>query len=174
MVVGIAKTPAARRVFEDRFAAALQAQGIAAEPSYRLVGDETLDSARFDAAIHRAHCDGVLVTRVVDETVVRTYYPPTGYPPLGPYVGAPWAYRGGWYSYYEWGYSWVGTPGYTIENKVVNFETNLYRVSDGRLVWSALSREWLALSDTPTSEIEPFVRQLTAALVRSQIVAEDR
>ena len=50
------------------------------------------------------------------------------------------------------------SPGYTVENQVVNFETNLYRVSDGRLVWSTLSRERLELSEAPGERIDPFVR----------------
>ncbi|MBL8979983.1 MAG: hypothetical protein JNM53_16325, partial [Gemmatimonadetes bacterium] len=49
MVIGVGATPTIRRGFEDRFVAALQAQGIVAEPSYRLVGDGSLDSARTSA-----------------------------------------------------------------------------------------------------------------------------
>ncbi len=177
MVIGIAQSPTMRRLFEDRFAAALKAQGIEAEPSYRLVGDGNLDSARVRAEMHATGCDGVFVTRIVDQTTVRTYYPPTP-----SYVGAP--YRHGWYGsypsyghyswygYYSLGYSYLGTPGYTVENQVVNFETNLYRVSDGQLVWSALSQEWLAQSDTPGTEVDPFVRQLVSALLSSRIVAK--
>src|SRR5574338_1636919 len=64
MVIGIGNSLTIRRAFEDRFVAALQAQGIVAEPSYRLVGDEILDSARTRAEMHRTGCDGVFLTRI--------------------------------------------------------------------------------------------------------------
>jgi len=173
MVIGIARNATVRRVFEDRFTAALRAQGIEAEPSYPLVGDGNLDSARLGSDMHRTGCDGVFVTRIVDQTTVRTYYWPTA-----AYLGGPWAapgqYRFGWYGYYWLGYSYAGAPGYTVENQVVNFETNLYRVADGQLVWSALSQEWLGLSETPGTEVVPFVRQLVSALLDSRIVARRR
>lgn len=177
MVIGIANTPTSRRLFEDRFAAALQALGIEAEPSYPLVGDGSLDSARVSAEMHETRCDGVFVTRIVDQKTVRTYYPPTP-----AYLGGPYRYgwhgtypsygHYSWYGYYSLGYSYLGAPGYTIENQVVNFETNLYRVSDGQLVWSALSQEWLAESDTPGAEVDPFARQLVSALLNSRVVAK--
>jgi hypothetical protein len=173
MVIGIARNATDRRVFEDSFTAALRAQGIEAEPSYPLVADGNLDSARLGSDMHRTGCDGVFVTRIVDQTTVRTYYPPTAGHLGGPWA-APWQYRGGWYGYYSLGYSYVGAPGYTVENQVVNFETNLYRVADGQLVWSALSREWLEVSETPGPEVEPFVRQLMSALLDSKIVTRPR
>ncbi|MDX2057213.1 MAG: hypothetical protein SFV24_05375 [Gemmatimonadales bacterium] len=165
MIIGIATTPAIRRAFEDRFAAALKAQGIEAEPSYPLVGDGNLDSARVSAAMHRTGCDGVFVTRLVDQKTVTTYYPP-----IPSHLGAPSAYYYGWYGYYSLGYSYLGAPGYTIQSQVVHFETNLYRVSDDHLVWSALSREWLDQSQTPGEEVDPFVRQLVSGLVRTRVV----
>lgn len=170
MVIGIGNNPTIRRSFEDRFTAALKAQGIDAEPSYRLVGDGKLDSARTSTEMHQTGCDGVFVTRIVDQKTVRTYYPPTSSYVGAPYIGAPQAYRYGWYGYYGLGYSYATTPGYTVENQVVNLETTLYRVADGQLVWSALSQEWLGQSDIPGSEVDPLVRQLISALVDSKVV----
>ena len=177
MVIGIAKSPTSRRLIEDRFAAALKALGIEAEPSYPLVGDGNLDSARVSAEMHETGCDGVFVTRIVDQKTVTTYYPSTP-----SYLAAPHRYgwygsypsygHYSWYGYYSLGYSYLGGPGYSVENQVVNFETNLYRVSDGQLVWSALSQEWLAQSETPDTELDPFVRQLVSALLNSKVVAK--
>ncbi len=158
MVVGVGKTPTARRVFEDRFSAALKAIGVEAVPSYPYVGDVGLDSAAVTRQMHEAHCDAVFVTRLVDRKTVRGYSSPA----------VP--HYGGWYDYYSRSYAYAAAPGYTVENQVVNFETNLYRVSDGRLVWSALSREWLELSETPGDDSAPFVRALVAALVKSNAV----
>lgn len=167
MVINVAKNPTVRRVFEDRFAARLKAQGIDAVPSYRLVGDAGLDSARADMEIHKNHCDGVLVTRVLDQKTVRTYYPPSSaYRPRSSY------YRG-WYNYYSLGYGYITTPGYTVERQLVHMETNLYRVSDGLLAWSALSRTWLQRSDAPGDEVDPIVRQLVQALSKESVVVRD-
>jgi hypothetical protein len=174
MVIGVANTPTIRRSFEDRFVAALKAQGIDAEPSYRLVGDGNLDSARTSAEMRRTGCDGVFVTRIVDQTTARTYYPPTSSYAGAPYLGAPHAYRHGWYGYYGLGYAYASTPGYTVESQVVNLETTLYRVADGELVWSALSQEWLGQSDIPGSEVASLVRQLIRALVDSRVVVPRR
>lgn len=180
MVIGVGTTPTIRRSFEDRFVAALQAQGIVAEPSYRMVGDERLDSARTSAEMHRTGCDGVLVTRIVDQQTVTTYYPPTpSYAGLS-YVWGPPVYRRGWYGYSGWygyygsGYSYATSPGYTVAHQVVNLETALYRVADGQLVWSALSQEWRGQTDIPGSEIEPLVRQLVGALLDSRVVSSRR
>lgn len=174
LVIGVANTPTIRRSFEDRFVAALKAQGIDAEPSYRLVGDGNRDSARTSAEMHRSECDGVFVTRIVDQRTVKTYYPPTSSYAGAPYLGAPRAYRYGWYGYYGLGYAYASTPGYTVENQVVNLEPTLYRVADGQLVWSALSQEWLGQSDIPGSEVAPLVRQLIRALVDSRVVVPRR
>lgn len=167
MVIGVENNPASRRIFEDRFAAALQAEGIDAKQSYPYVGEGGVDSARACAAMHEEECDGVFVTRLVDQKTVKTVYPPTT-----SYVGGPSPFYRDWYGYFTRGYTYVTTPGYTVENQVVYFETNLYRLSDGKLVWSALSREWLGQSGTPADEIDPFVGQLVDALVESTIVTK--
>jgi hypothetical protein len=165
MVINVTKSPTVRRTFEDRFAAALGAQGIDAVPSYRLVGDADLDAAQANMEIHKAHCDGVFVTRVVDQKTVKRYYSPAAYRYVPPAV-----YRDGWYSYYSLGYAYATAPGY-VESQLVSMETNLYRVQDGALVWSALSRSWLQQSATPGDEIEPVVHELVRGLSSAAIIA---
>lgn len=165
MVIGIAGTPTARRIIEDRFAAALRAEGVTGEPSYALVGDEGLDSARTSAAMHRTGCDAVLVARIVDQKTVTTFHSqvPATY-------GVPWQYRLGWYNYYDLGYAYLGSVPFSHEDQVVNFETNLYRVADGQLVWSALSQEWLGRLESPPAGVEHYVRQLVSALRTARVV----
>lgn len=167
MVINVAKNATVRRAFEDRFASALKSRGIDAVPSYQLVGDVglDLDSTHTSMEMHKNHCDGVFVTRVVDEKTVKTYYPPTT-------RTVPRSYYGGWYSYYSRGYEYVTTPGYAVQNQIVNMETNLYRVSDGALVWSALSRTWLQESDTPGDETNQVVRQLVRGLSNTKIISQ--
>jgi hypothetical protein len=166
MVIGVAQNASIRRVFEDTFVAALNKEGVAAVTSYSAIGDGQLDSTRIMSALQQAGCDGVFLTRLVDKKTVDTYYPPTT-----TYVGAPSAYYGGWYGYYSTSYAYTSSPGYTVQNEVINLETNLYRVSDAKLVWSALSESWLEQQyDNPGKEIKPFVDQLVYALVKNKVI----
>ena len=169
MVLGAAPKPGVRRMFEDTFVASLQAQGISATPSYTLLGDGQLDSLKIESVISQGAFDGVFVTRLVDKQTVETYYPPTS-----TYVGAPSAYYGGYYGYYSTGYSYMSSPGYTVQNQVVNLETNLYRVSDGKLAWSALSQSWLEQAADPSTEIRPFVQQLVYGLESSKVITKSK
>jgi len=165
MVIAVAGTPSSRRVIEDRFVAALRADGAVAEPSYMLVGDQGLDSARTSAAMHRTGCDAVLVARIVDQKTITTYHPPS---PAS--FGPPWQYRLGWYGYFDLGYAYLGSAPFTHENQVVSFETNLYRVGDDRLVWSALSQEWLGRLESPPTGVEHYVRQIVSAMRTSRLI----
>lgn len=168
MVVAVGRTPRERRLYEDAFVTSLKAKGVDAMPSYPAVGDERVDSASVDTAMHRMGCDGIVVSRVVDRQTVQRYYPPVpvGYGFGRTYYGLPGAYAGGWWPYYSLGYAYASTPGYTVTNQRVSVESNLYRQADGRLVWSGLSREWVSESDAPGAEIGPMVRQLSEELVR--------
>ena len=169
MVIGIAQKVSARRTFENAFVAALQKQGIQAVASYSVVGEGQLDSAQVVASLIQNGCDGAFVTRLVDKKTVETYYPPTT-----TYV-APVSYGyGGWYGYYSTGYAYQSSPGYTVENQVINLETNLYRISDAKLVWSALSQSWLDQATDPMSEIAPFVQQLVYSLESSKVVTKSK
>lgn len=78
----------------------------------------------------------------------------------------------GWYNNNYSGYGYVTTPGYAVERQLVNMETNLYRVLDGMLVWSALSRTWLQRSDAPGDEVNPIVRQLVGVLSRESVIVK--
>lgn len=167
MVLGVAKSPSMRRTFEETFVGALQKEGVEAMISYPLTGDFPLDSATVTAKILESGCDGIFVTRVVDRKTVETYYPPTT-----TYIAAPAPYYGGWYGYSSMGYAYESSPGYTVQSQVINLETNLYRVSDAKLVWSALSESWLEQSDNPAAQIGPFVDQLVYGLTKSKIVAK--
>ncbi len=169
MVIGVAHNSSVRRIFEDTFASALQGEGVRAMTGYSVLGDGRLDSAMVWDAIQKTGCDGIFVTRLVDKQTVQTYYPPTTTA-----VAVPAPYYGGWYGYYATGYAYTTMPGYTVENQVINLETTLYRVADGKLVWSALSQSWLEQAPDPGREIRPFVDQLVMGLTSSKIVGKTK
>lgn len=174
LVVAAGRTPLERRLFEDRFASALRARGAEAQASYELIGDARVDSALVEVQMHRAGCDGILVSRVVDRQTVRRFYgggygPAYGTGPRG-YYGPPSGYHAGWWPYYSVGVTYVNEPAFAAEDQRVSVETNLYRHDNGQLVWSGLSRQWLVATDPPAAETEGVVRELVAELTRSGIV----
>ena len=171
LVVAVGRTPGERRAFEDRFASDLRARGLDAQPSYPLIGDARVDSAMAEASMHRAGCDGILVSRVVDRQTVRRYYGVYGTPGYfgHGYYGPPSAYHAGWWPYYSLGYAYTAGRAFE-EDQRVSVETNLYRHDNGQLVWSGLSRQWLAPSQGPGDETPGVVRELVAELARSGVV----
>ena len=172
LIVAVGRTPGERRAFEDGFANALRARGVDARPSYALIGDSRVDSALVDAQMHRSGCDGILVSRVVDRRTVRRYYgvyaSPTAYAWHG-YYGPPSAYHAGWWPYYSLGYAYAAKQAYE-EDQRVSVETNLYRHDNGQLVWSGVSRQWVAPSAGPGDEAPAVIRELVAELLRSNVV----
>ena len=174
LIVAAGRTPLERRLFEDQFVAALRARGVDAQASYPLIGDTRVDSALVEAQMHRAGCDGIFVSRVVDRQTVRRYYG-TGYFPVNPaglfgYSGPPSRYHAGWWPYYSLGYGDAVGGAFAAEDQRVSVETNLYRHSDGQLVWSGLSRQWLSSTSAPGSETGNVVRALVAELIRANVV----
>ena len=171
LVVAVGRSPAERRLFEDRFAGDLRAKGVDAQQSYRLIGDARVDSALVDASMHREGCDGILVSRVVDRQTVRRYYGLYGGPRYGGggYYGPPSAYHTGWWPYYSFGYA-SATGRASDDEQRVTVETNLYRHVNGQLVWSGISRQWLSSSQGPGDETPDVVRELVAEIARSGVV----
>jgi hypothetical protein len=126
MVVGVAKQPSVRRVFEDEFAAKLKAAGVEAIPSYTQIGEDAqADPAVIESIVAKLGADGVLITRLVKQekqTQVSGYYGPVT--PTG-FHG--W-YSSAWMGYYE--------PPTVYQYDVVTLETSLYNVPQSKLVWS--------------------------------------
>jgi len=148
LVIGISKRDTVKRAFESEFVRQLKARGIDAVPSFRVLpSDKKLEKEQIDKKAKELNADAILLTRMVDQKTVKTYYPGETYvyPRGGPYGGR---YRGPdyhrhYYGYYGRGYSYVTTPGYEIENQVVYLETNLYDIKTENLVWSALSETFV-------------------------------
>lgn len=152
VVVGVTPRAPARRMYEDGFVADLQARGLDAVPSYTVAGDGQLDKAAAEAKLQEIGAEAVIVTRLVDQETVQNYYPPTYSS-----VAAPSAYYGGWYGYYSMGYTYMSSPGYTVENKVFRLETNLYHLKTGKLLWSGLTETTIISGDAPEAELGPLI-----------------
>jgi hypothetical protein len=163
-VVGVTPRTTIRRQYESVFAADLQKRGIAAVTSFSVLGEGQVDSTAAGAFMQNG-VDGVIVTRLVDQETYNTYYPPTY---STAYV--PSSYYGGWYGYYNMGYTYETSPGYTVENKVFRLESNLYNLTSGKLAWSGLTETTLMSGDAPEREIQPVVDELIANMVKSKVL----
>jgi hypothetical protein len=131
-VIGVGKSDANRRLFEDRFAAVLSGQGAVASPSYgTLPHSERLTEEQVRGAIEGGDYDGVIVSRLLGVEEKTEYVPPRTYTVPRHY--------GGYYGYYGATWDVVHEPGYFETHTIVRLETNLYDVVTGELVWSGQS-----------------------------------
>jgi hypothetical protein len=131
-VIGVGENDLNRRLFEDRFAAALSEGGAIASPSYGVLPHSTrLTEAQVRGAIEGGGYDGVVVTRLLGVDEETEYVPPRTYTVPRHY--------GGYYRYYGTSWDVVHEPGYFVTHSIVRLETNLYDVGTGELVWSGQS-----------------------------------
>jgi len=154
LVLGVSKSAANRRVFEDGFTRALREAGLSASPSYPLLPDDgEIAHDRIKPAVAQAGVDAVLVTRVlrVDRNVQTS--PAMG---MGIGVGRGFGgYRGGYAGYY--GSAWNAMDVYEYE--VSTIESTLWDVKSDKVVWSGTSE---------TTEPKD-VAELTASLAKTLI-----
>ncbi len=119
----------ARRIFEDRFAAKLEARGVVTERSYLLLpGDEKPNEKQVRDAVERSGADGALLTNLVGVSHRAS---------VSPAYVAPYVSYGPFFPdfYGSWGV--VYAPGYLDTETVVRLSTRLYAADgDGRLLWS--------------------------------------
>ena len=129
LVIGVTTRSTRRRVWEDKFAGALAAQGAKGVPSYTLI-ESSMELTRdiVERAIEGQGLDGVLVTRLVGISQEETFRLPADYEDDRGYIG-----------YYD--HAWRETSGgYYAQHTVFTLETNLYDVASGKLVWKMQSQ----------------------------------
>ena len=155
MVIGVAKKPLKRRLFEDEFVVQLKAHGTEAIASYTVLPDKKQDDQVVIAAkVKELGADTVLITRQVSKKTVKTYVPGTVYYPP-PYYGT-------WPDYYGYGYRYMYSPGYIAEDEFAVIETNLYETRNDKLVWAASSET--VMSDSNQSLIKTYVGVMVNAM----------
>ena len=132
-VIGVSPNPDIRRAFENHFVEQFNKEKVPAFSAAAELGVGRIDSTAIARYVKDHQIDAILVTRLLSADTERTYVPGTGY------MGS--MYYGGFYSYYNYGYSAMSTPGYLAESTVIRLETNLYQ-RDSRLLWSAVSESF--------------------------------
>ena len=165
LVIDLIKDNAIRRLWEDDFVGALERQGVAAVPSYRLFPDSPPDTMQVAAALRTHLCDGVIVTRRLTDLAKEQFVPGNVDESKNPAASGdtPWLAR--FYSNYVDFYE----PGYTETGKVVRHRTDVWSTRGrGRLVWTATSE---VLDPSSGEEVSRYVAgMIVPELVRRRVV----
>jgi len=132
LLIGVAKDPWVRKMFESELKEEFLDYGVEAVSSLEIVSpDEKITKENFEIYFGKENFDAALVTHVVAENIERTrvynYTPSYGYY--------------GFYGYYNsvYTYAYNPSPGYIVEQKNVNLETNVFDINSKELAWSAIS-----------------------------------
>jgi hypothetical protein len=128
-VVGVSKSDANRRVFEDGFARALTASGSNGVASYATLseGGPEVTHEQVNAAMKRAGADGVLVTRLLRARRDVS---------VSPGFAQPGFYGRGFRGYY--GGAYMATPDVNVYD-VLTIESTLWNMQTDKPVWSGTS-----------------------------------
>lgn len=163
MVIGVAKNPLNRRLFEDEFTQQLKTRGTEAIASYTVLPDRQQDDqAAIAAKVKELEADTVLITRLVSIKTVKLYVPGTVYYPP-PYYGK-------WPDYYGYGYRYIYSPGYIAESEYAVIETNLYETKNDKLVWAASSET--VINNADKSLIKSYIGIMINTMVEQKLLGK--
>jgi hypothetical protein len=125
LVIAPLRDQNSQRIAEDKIVSKLK-KGVTGVQSYQYLqpGDTAL--VLVESKLTKEGFDGVILMRLTTIEKSLTYN-------QGAYYGGYYGYRGyGYGGYYGGGYA----PGYYSEDKTFMVETNFYRISDRKLLWS--------------------------------------
>jgi len=162
LTVCACKDDGTRRTVEDRLAAAIKGS----EPSYSVLSDDQLgDKERTKAALRDGGFDGVVMLRLVSVDKSSTYVPGQAYVvPMGYH-----SMYGGWgYGGYS-AYGAVYDPGYVQEDQLVNFDTNIDRVEDEKLLWA--SRSQTTNPSSVNEMIDDIIAETVTEMERQKVIS---
>ena len=163
MVIGVAKNPIYRRLFEDEFVRQLKERGTDAISSYTVLSDaQQDDQAAIAEKVKELGTDSVLITRLVSKKTVQFYVPGTAYYPP-PYYGT-------WPDYYGYGYRYLYSPGYVAEDQYAVIETNLYETGSDKLVWAATSET--VINKTDQELIKSYIGIMVNSMAGNALLAK--
>jgi hypothetical protein len=163
VVMAIGKNLSNRKLGEDNLVTKLNSRGFNAVGSLTFLPPDfqQLDSATIETSLKKNGVDAAITVRVVSKSESQRYVPGTTYA-----AGYP-GYYGHWGGYYS-NYGYYSSPGYTVTDVEVLLETNLYDLSDNRLLWVGQSK---AFTNTPTEELaEQYAHDVVNDLVNKKVI----
>jgi len=145
-VVVMSRDPMIRRTAEDTLVSHItRTQAV---PAYSLLTEtDEMSSDRVKARLEEAGVDGVVVMRMIGVDK-QTSWVPGNYP----------ASYSGFGSYWGYAHPMAYNPGYLQTDTIVQVETNVYSLPDGKLVYAARSETF-----NPTSAASMF-REIANAI----------
>jgi predicted transcriptional regulator len=156
LVIGVARSPLNRRLFEDEFVRQLKSRGTDAIASYTVLSDEQQgNQADIAKKVAELGADTVLITRLVSKKVVQVYVPGT------PYYPPP--FYDTWPNYYAYGYRYMYTPGYITNDEYAVIETNLYDAKNDKLIWAASSET--GINDSDKNLIKSYIKVMVNNMI---------
>ena len=149
LVVMVTKDGATRRTVEDAIVKRITARRhVEAVPSYQVLLESDLrDKEHAKQLVEAAGFDGAVVMRIVGVDKEVNYVPGT-YP--SPYYN--------FWGYYDYAWPAVYDPGYLQTDTIVNVETMVYSVKDGKLVWTGTTETF------NPSNVDDMVDGISAAV----------
>jgi hypothetical protein len=167
VVVALMRDSATRRVAEDELAGVInrgprgRAGEVQAVAGYTLLGEDDLRNVEAaKAKIRPEGFDGAITMRLVGKDQRVTYVPAAPAPPIA--YGRMWGYYGG-------AGGALYDPGYLRTDTVVSVETNVYSVTDEKLLWSGVS-ETFDPRDARTL-VDDVARAVAKALEKEGLLA---
>jgi hypothetical protein len=156
-LIAVMKDKTENKAFELAATTKFTAAGVDAMPGFQFLGtDSLLSKSEMEKAVNNAGVDGVLIFKLIAIDKTRSYVPPTDFLVAGAEYSDWWndRYYGYYtpYPYHYWGYWYpayqvIRTPGYWATSSTYQVQTVLYRASDNKLVWTAMSGTYDPTSD---------------------------
>ncbi len=144
LVIGNLKDESTRRIAEDKMVAAMKT--VTGVQSYTYLQANDTARGSVESRLIKDGFDGVVVMHLSSVDKSTSYVPGTTY--------GGW-YGGGYGGWYGGGY---GTSGYYQEDKTFYVETNLYSVTEGKLLWSGTT------SSLNPSKLDNTIDEIIATL----------
>jgi hypothetical protein len=162
MVIGVALTPAIKKIVEDEFVRQFKSRGVDAVASYTLLLAEQLNDhdAVIAAKLKNQGADAVLISRFVSQRNEQYFAPEDiEYPP--PYYANCW-------DYYEMCAQSIYSPSYKAEDEYAVMETNLYDAGNDKLIWAVASETVMLGSDL--EQIKSYIRVIVKSMVEKKLL----
>ena len=158
LAVFISQDPSLRRAGEDQLAKRLPNL----VPSYSSLPEgATRDKDQARAWIQKNGFDGVVIMRPVKVDKETTYVPGSTYVVPAGY--------GSMYGYWGTGWGYAYDPGYVRQDQVVMVETNVYNVSNAKLVWASRTKSYNP--ESVRQLVDEIVDQTAAEMKKQKVVA---
>lgn len=176
LVLAVAKKDTTRKAFETAFVNDLQNWGVKAIPGFSVLPSADSSKEVIEAKARELKVDSILVTKLVDVKKEKQRvtditrdgglhdYPYPYYDQRFPYRYYP--YYDHWY--HDYSSSFTTVRSYDVEYKTLELETNLYAISSGHLIWTAISRTTTA--DPLQTKVADIVQVLMRNLAKQGLL----